>query len=62
MTRSPGTAAPAAGSLIVTEEQRLRWAQVPERLEELVDVLVVGGGLGGVAAAVAAARRGRWSP
>lgn len=58
MTAAEDAARPTTAASIVTEEQRIRWATVPDRLEDVVDVLVVGGGLGGVAAAVAAARRG----
>lgn len=41
-----------------TAEQLAAWAAVPVGVERDVDLVVVGGGLGGVAAAIAAARRG----
>lgn len=41
-----------------TAAQRVSWAVRPQGLRLRADVLVVGGGLGGVAAAIAAARRG----
>ncbi|MDT0165801.1 FAD-dependent oxidoreductase [Actinotalea sp. AC32] len=42
----------------VTDEQRRAWKTVPERRDRDADVVVAGGGLSGVATAIAAARRG----
>ncbi|WP_413316661.1 FAD-dependent oxidoreductase [Agrococcus sp. 1P02AA] len=41
-----------------TPDQLASWQEVPTALELETDLVVVGGGLGGVAAAIAAARRG----
>ena len=41
-----------------TEEQRRSWAVIPDRHDREFDLVVAGGGLSGVAAAIAATRRG----
>lgn len=52
------SAASTAPSPYATEQQLSAWARNPGKLDLHCDVAVVGGGIGGVCAAVAAARRG----